>query len=65
MTFFEAFYSKAGSVKHGFKPLLPAWIYGAEIYNQYCKRDYKMKIYTGPDLSVRESWKDGDLDGAS
>ncbi|MCC4769290.1 hypothetical protein FXV91_03460 [Methanosarcina sp. DH2] len=65
MTFFGDFYSKAGSIKQGFELSLPARMYGAEVYNQYCRHNYKMKVYTGPDLPIREPWRDGDIDGAS
>ena len=64
MTFFEGFYSKAGSIKQGLELSLLAWMHGAETCNQHCEHDYKMKVYTGLDFSLRELWKDGDIDGA-
>jgi hypothetical protein len=65
MTFFGDFYSKAGSIKQGFELSLPDLMYGAETYNQHCKDNCKIRVYTGLDLPIRESWKDGDIDGAS
>ncbi|MDD4247966.1 MAG: hypothetical protein PHT13_02455 [Methanosarcina sp.] len=65
MTFFGDFYSKAVSIKQGFEVSLPARMHSAEIYDQHYLNNYKLRVYTGTDLSVLESWKDGDIDGTS
>ncbi len=65
MKFFGDFYSKAVSIKQRFEVSLPARIHGAEIYDQHYLNTYKLRVYTGTDFSILESWKDGDINGAS
>lgn len=65
MTYLGDFYSKAGPIKQGLKLSSLFWMHNAEMYDQNSKDNSKMKVYTGLGLSVRESWKYGDINGAS
>jgi len=65
MTFFGDLYLKSGSIKQGFELPLPFLMHGAEMYHLHCTHNCKMKVSTGLDFSVRESWADGDINGAS
>ncbi|WP_440947328.1 hypothetical protein ACSAZL_03370 [Methanosarcina sp. T3] len=52
MTFSGDSYSKAGSIRQGFKFLLPALMHGAEKYDQHYINNSNMRVYPGLDLSV-------------